>query len=317
VPGVAWRWRTTASDAIHHHQAINHHHAINLNHASSNKGITNMSPHTNLLKQWTPLHVLGILACWLLVVIAIAVAIFGGCGSTPPATNGSITLTWSILDRNQQPATCAQVNARSVALRLRNRASGAIVATAFPCEASPGTAPVAAAAYDVAIELHTADGSKLAAAPDQLGVTVTAGQITRLAPVTFTASTETTLVLTVATSAATNCQSPPGGAGITGTALTLAHVVGGCAPVTFIRQRGTEQRGTYTVNCSSASVVACLERDETLTATVAPGAYELHVVGKHATLDCWVRDDTFTVPPPSGSLLVHPVGLVHQNIPGC
>jgi len=279
-----------------------------------------MSIDTISFKHWTPLRVLGILACWLLIVIAmaVAVAIASGCGSnTPPATNGSITLTWSTLDRNQQPATCAQVSAKSVALRLRNRASGAIVATAFPCEASPGTAEVAAGTYDVAIELNAADGSKLATAPDQPGVAITAGRITRLVPVTFTASTETSLVLTIATSIATNCQSPPGGAGITGTTLTLIHVGDGCAPVTFTRQRGTEQRGSYTVRCSGPSVVACIERDETLTASVPPGPYALHVVGKLGPADCWVRDDTFQVPPPSGRPLVHPVGLVHQTMPGC
>jgi hypothetical protein len=241
-----------------------------------------------------------------------------GCGGNPPpATNGSITLTWSILDQNQQPATCAQVSAKSVALRLRNRASGAIVATAFPCEASPGTAPVAAAAYDIAIELHAADGSQLATAVNQPGVTVAAGRITRLAPVTFTASTETSLVVTIATSTATNCQSPPGGAGITGTTLTLLTGAGGCAPVTFLRQRGTEQRGSYTVDCSSPAVVTCIERDETLTTSIRPGPYTIHVAGKIGALDCWSREDTLQVPPPTGRPLVHPVGLVHQTLPGC
>jgi hypothetical protein len=278
-----------------------------------------MSIDTNLPKHWNPLRVLGILACWLLILIVMAVAIASGCaGNPPPATNGSITLTWSVLDQNRQPATCAQVSAKSVALRLRNRASGAIVATAFPCEASPGTAPVAAATYDVAFELHAADGSKLAMAPDQPGVAITGGRITRLAPVTFTASTETSLVLTIATSTATNCQSPGNqGAGITGTALTLIRANGGCAPVTFLRQRGTEQRGSYTVDCSSPSVVACIERDETLTTTVPPGPYTIHVAGKVGALDCWSRADTFQVPPPSGRPLVHPVGLVHQTVPGC
>jgi hypothetical protein len=277
-----------------------------------------MSIDTIPPKHWTPLRALGILACWLLILIAMAVAIAGGCGgTTPPPANGSVTLTWSIVDRNQKPATCAQVSAKSVALRLRNRASGAIVATAFPCEASPGTAQVAAAGYDVAIELHAADGSKLATAPDQPGVAITGGRITRLAPVTFTASTETSVVLTIATSVATNCQSSPGGAGITGMVLTLLRPDGGCAPVTFTRQRGTEQRGSYSVNCSNPSVTTCIERDETLTTSIAPGAYALHVTGKLGPSDCWVRDDTLQVPPPSSRPLVHPVGLVHQTNPGC
>lgn len=270
-------------------------------------------------KNWTPLRGLGILACWLFMLIAMAVVLASGCGgNAPPATNGSITLTWSIFDRNQRPATCAQVAAKSVALRLRNRASGAIVVTAFPCEASPGIAPLAAGAYDVAIELHAADGSRLTAAPDQPDVVITAGRITALAPVTFTASTETGLVLTIATPTATNCQPPADqGAGITGMTLTLIHAGGSCAPVTFIRQRGTEQRGSYTVDCGSPSVVACIERDETLATSVAPDSYALHVVGKVGPTNCWALDDTLQVPPPSGQPLVHPVGLVRQTIPGC
>jgi hypothetical protein len=262
--------------------------------------------------------VLTILGCWLLVIIAFTFAIASGCGNPPPPTNGSITLTWSILDSKQQPTTCAQVSARSVALRLRDRVSGAIVATAFPCEASPRTLQVAAGTYDVAIELHAADGSKLATAPDHIGVAIRAGQITRLAPVTFTASTDSSLVLTIATSTASNCQSAANnGAEITSTVLTLLHTGGGCAPVTFIRRRGVVELGSYTVSCSAPQVGACIERDETLTTSLESGQYTIHVTGKVGGFDCWRRDDTFTVPPPGGKPLVHPVGLQRQTTPGC
>jgi hypothetical protein len=138
-----------------------------------------------------------------------------------------------------------------------------------------------------------------------------------LTPVIFAVSTQGTMVLSIATSATTNCQSPSaGGAGITATTLTLEAQAGGCAAVTFVRARGTTQLGTYTVNCSSPQVVRCIEKDETLTTNLAPGTYLVQVRGKIGAIDCWQRDDTLVVPPLSQPL-IHTLGLTHMNVPGC
>ena len=273
---------------------------------------------SNPYENWNPYRVLAITAVWLVMVVLIALT-GGSCGSgTPPSpTNGSISLAWSITDPNGQPSTCAQAGARSVALRLRNRAGGDVVATAFPCERSPGTAQVAAGVYDISIELHTPDGTSLATAPAQTGVSIVAGRVKTLTPVTFAVSTQGTMVLSIATSATSNCQATSsGGAGITATTLTLQHTGDGCAPVTFVRRRGTEQRGTYTVVCSSPNVAPCIEKDETLTTNLDAGSYTIRVRGKTGAIDCWQRDDILVVPPP-GQPLIRTLGLMHVNGPGC
>ena len=75
-----------------------------------------MSIDTN--KNWNPYRALAITGVWLALVVLVAVAIGNGCGGTPPApTSGSISLAWSITDPGGKPFRCAQVGARSVALR--------------------------------------------------------------------------------------------------------------------------------------------------------------------------------------------------------
>jgi len=275
---------------------------------------------TSTSKSWIPYHALAVMGVWLALVMLIAFSICScGGGTPPPPVNGSISLAWSLTDSTGRPATCAQVGARSVALRLRNRAGGDVVATAFPCEASPGTAQVATGVYDVAVELHSSDGTSLATAPAQTGVSIVAGRVKTLTPVTFTVSTQGTMVLSLATSATTNCQpTSAGGAGVTATTLTLEANAGkgGCAAVRFVRARGTTVLGTYTVNCSSPQIARCIEKDETLTTSLAPGTYLVHARGKIGAIDCWQRDDTLVVPPP-GKPLIHTVGLTRVNVSGC
>jgi hypothetical protein len=151
---------------------------------------------------------------------------------------------------------------------------------------------------------------------------VAVGRTTALTPVTFALGTggggSSGVALTFeAENVASNCQaSSSGGAGITGTTVTIVKVGGGCAPVTLTRNRGGAQVGTYKVNCSSPQVAACVERDETLTTTgLAPAAYVLHVRGKIGPVDCWVADPQIDVPA-SGQLQTRIV-LRHQIAPSC
>lgn len=260
---------------------------------------------------------LGMILSTLAVLIALMCVAGCGGGTPPPPVTGSISLAWSITDLNRQPATCAQVGARSVALRLRARTSGNVVATAFPCASSPGTAQIAAGLYDISFQLNAADGARLATAPDQIGVAIVAGQVKQLTPITFTTSDQGSLVLSIATGTTANCQPPTaGGAGITANTITLQFAAGGCAPVTFIRQRGSEQRGIYTVNCSSPQIAPCIEKNETLIASLLPETYIVRVRGKVGATDCWQRDDTLEVPAP-GKPLTRTLGLLHVNNPGC
>jgi len=272
---------------------------------------------TSTRTNWTPFRMLALLGLWLAALVTLAV-VAGGCGARrpQPTQDGSITLTWSIIDEDHQPTTCANASARVVALQLRDRVSGAITALAFPCPSSPGTAPVPAGAYDVDVVLHDGAGRTLATAPAQPGIVVATGQITRLAPVTFLASTKGSVALSIdAQSTTANCRTvTAGGAGISGSTIALERIdpgPGSCASVTFVRKIGTQEMGTYVANdCSAPPVATCIERNETLTANLPAGAYVMHVIGKIAANSCWKADAKLTVT--AGQTLTTRVTLVRQ-----
>jgi hypothetical protein len=252
------------------------------------------------------------------VAMLTALVCVTGCPAPTPPANGSISVAWSIQSIGGQALSCEQIGAGFAALRLRNRASSAIVATAFPCANSPGTTPIAPGLYDVSFLLNAADGTLLGTAPDQPGVSIVPGRLTQLTPVTFTfgVTPKTTVVLRIATSATTNCQpTSAGGAGITGNTIFLARSDGGCAPAIFTRQRGAEQRGTYQVNCSSPQIAPCIEKDETLTTTLDRGTYTIRVRGKIGVLECWEREDTLDIP--VGGTVTRTLGLRRTNAPVC
>lgn len=258
------------------------------------------------------------------LTLLVLVACDGIGGSSTAATStcpGSVSLAWAITTSNGRPLTCAQASATHVALRLQSRTGGTPVFTAFPCANSPGTANVTQGLYDVAIELHNASGAKLATSSPQTSVAVTVGRTKVLTPVTFAVGTgggNGRVALTLeAENVASNCQpSSSGGAGITGTTITIVRVGGGCAAVTLVRSRGGAEIGTYQVNCSSPQVAGCIERDETLSTTgLAPAGYVVRVGGKVGAVDCWTAESQLDVPA-SGQLQSRIV-LRRQSTPGC
>lgn len=277
---------------------------------------------TNVPERWNPFRMLAFGGMGLVLFAAAVLALIGACtaGSPPQPTTGTVSLAWSIFDATTQPATCDQVSARSVALQLRPRAGGNAIAAAMPCAPGAGTAPVAPGIYDIAIELHAADGIRLASAQDQTSITITAGQTTPLTAARFAANMTFRLVASIAASTRTNCQSTTsGGAGITGTSVTLERTDPGregCAAVTFSRAQGDTQGGTYTVNCSVPAVTTCIENNETLTASVPPGTYQIHVRGKRGAFDCWQANDKLTVAAATQPTL-HTVALMHFEQPPC
>ena len=241
-----------------------------------------------------------------------------GCspsGATP--ANGALSVAWSVHASTGAAVTCESVGGRFVALRILNRATGATTATAFPCPNNVGSVQLTPGLYDVAFQLDAADGTRLATAPDQRGISLVSGQLTRLTvALTVGTTPQSGLVLSLATSATSNCRpATAGGAGITGSTITLAHVGGGCAPVTFTRRLAGQVVGTYLVNCSSPEVATCIETNETLTANLDPGAYLIRARGKIAAVDCWQTDDTIDVP--AGTLLAHRATLLATHGPGC
>lgn len=260
----------------------------------------------------------------LLGLLAI-VACEGTGGTATAATStcpGSVSLAWSITTSNGRPLTCAQASATHVALRLQSRTGGTPVFTAFPCASNAGIADVAPGLYDVAIELHDASGARLATSPPQTSVAVAVGRTRVLTPVTFAVGTggggNSGVALTVeAENVVSNCQSSSsGGAGITGSTITITRADGGCAPAMLVRSRGGVPIGTYQVNCSSPAVAGCIERDETMTTTgLAPGGFDVRVGGRIGAVDCWIGESHLDVPA-TGQLQTRIV-LRRQNVPGC
>jgi hypothetical protein len=277
---------------------------------------------TNVPERWNPFRVLAFGGIGLVLLAAAVLALIGACtgGGPPQSPTGTVSLAWSIFDATTQPATCDQVSARSVALRLRPRTGGDAIAVAMPCAPGSGTAQVAPGTYDIAIELHAADGTRLAGAQEQAGITINAGRTTTLTAARFAANMTFRLVASIATSARTNCQATTsGGAGMTGNSVTLERTDPGregCAAVTFSRAQGDAQEGTYTVNCGIPAFTTCIEKNETLTASVPPGTYLIHVRGKRGLFDCWRGDDKLTVAP-SSLPTRHSVTLMHFDQPPC
>jgi hypothetical protein len=257
---------------------------------------------------------LGI-AATALAVLASTGGACGRCGPETPA-QGSVSLAWSLTDPDGQPIACDRVGAAQVSLSLRNVASGDRVAATFPCAASPGTQLLAPGVYETAIALRAADSTVIATAADQDSVVVVAGQLTPLAPVSFTV--RASLVISFATAGtATNCApASQGGTGITGTAVILVRTAGGCAPVTFIRKRGGAVVDTYTVNCSSPRIASCIERDETLTVpSIDPDSYLIALRGRVGSIDCWGADAELDVR--LGAPLTRTIDLAPTRAPGC
>jgi len=252
------------------------------------------------------------------IATLLALASNAACSNCGPAeaARGSVSAVWSItlLD---QPTTCARVGASTVIVLLHPRASGPDITSAFACTDTQGTTPpVAAGAYDATLSLQSADGSILATAPPQAGVMVGATPVVALAPVVFAVSNRGKLVLSLTTRRANCLPASQGGAGITGSLITLERAAGGCAPVTFVRSRGTTILGTYTVVCSSPQVVSCIERDETLTVDgIELGSYTIHVGGLIGPSQCWAGDDSLSVP--AGTSLLKAILLVPQQGRGC
>ncbi len=284
---------------------------------------------------WNPFRLLVVLALWLIALVAGAL-LASGCGNPPPANSepppvnnnpppasaapasGALSLSWSLDDTNQRLIFCEQVNARSVALRLRNRATGDMVFTAVPCASSPATVSVPAASYDVVIELHGPDGTVLGTAPPGPPVTVVANRTTPLLPVVFVPNTLGTLVLQIQTPLESSCLAT--GANISTNEITVrrAGAQTGCAPTTFIIRAafsGLELGQYAATDCVEPAETVCIESTRRLSTSLPAGPYVVHVLGRRGGARCWTGDAPVTIV--AGRTLQATVSLVHQQNPGC
>ena len=258
-----------------------------------------------------------------LIVMLVVLACTGGGDSARAAasTPGTVSFAWSITDAQRQPTTCDQVGAANVLVFLHDRATGFDAARSVACADGRGTTQaLTPGTYDVTARLRAADGTTIVKLVVPRVVTVIAGQVTRLAPLTFVVDavigSQGRLVISIATlPGASNCKSA--GASITGNTITLINAGGSCAAVTFLRARQGLPTGTYTVDCGSPQAATCIETDETLTVpSLESGTYTIHVRGKLAAVDCWKLDEAITVPG-AGKTLTRKLQLQRQNIPGC
>lgn len=221
---------------------------------------------------------------------------------------GRFTLQWALTDTSDQPLACDAIGAQSVTALVRNRAVQGGATEVFTCGSGMGTSQdLIPGTYDVDFELIGPGGDPatgvIATAPRQQGVTIGSGETVPLAPLTFAVDATGGLALNLATNASGgNCgASATGGAGITTMTITLERATDqACAPVTFeIAAGAAGQARTYTVDCATPAPTACIESDQTLTATgLASGSYVIHVRGTTTTVsECRTNDDTLPVPP--------------------
>jgi hypothetical protein len=254
-----------------------------------------------------------------------------GCGSgggfpdAPPdraVLGGTLSLAWSLQDTAGRPLTCEQIGAAFVVLYPRNRGVEGVNAEVMSCAGYAGTTPaLRPGTYDVNYELTSASGMTLALLPAQMGLAVEEARDTTLAPIVFTIDARGMLDLHItANKPGGNCTPTSAmGAGITAHTITLVHAVGGgCEPITIAIAAGaTKPAGSYVVNCASPMVAACIESDQRLTATgVRSDSYVIHVRGKIGATDCYVNDDSFSVPP-LGMSFVRTLNLSKLTAPGC
>jgi len=239
--------------------------------------------------------------------------------------SGAIAFTWLITnplitDPRNQPVTCSQAGAATVAVMLRHRVTGDTVNASFPCAGAPGIIDrVAVGPYDVVLTLLGADNATLARAPSA-STSILPDARTSAPPGLFAFDLRGKLSLSLRPLTATANCTPPAlfGAGISGMTITLAHADGSCAPATFRRTRGGVQIGSYEILCGGgASVTTCIETDETLTAEgLVSGPYVVHVTGLVGNTRCWAGDDVLTLPG-AGRPLAITLQLTRQPGAGC
>jgi hypothetical protein len=247
---------------------------------------------------------MGRLSLWCFLVCACGDG--GGFPDARPsddaAPGGSFSLDWSVTDTSGGPLTCGRIGGQTVTITVRNNNVAGGATEVFGCGSLKGTSGLyAPGTYEMSYEL-TGSAGLLATAPAQTMVQIMSGQTTRLDPIAFAVEAVGGLSLKLSTGATGgNCGTiANGGAGITGTTITLNHTSGGaCEPVTFAISAGaTQPAGNYTVNCAAPVVAPCIEADQTLTVNGVPSdQYLIHVRGRIGAVDCWTANPGLTVPP--------------------
>lgn len=266
---------------------------------------------------------------------AVWLALLAGCGSgggfpdaasqqdDAPVVLGNFMLTWSILDSNSGSAvTCTAVGAQNVTVAAKDLIGTNDFGESFICSGGAGISmKFIPSTFDFNVSLVDGSGNVLAQGSAQDSVVIQPNLTTQLAPETFTLDAEGNLALELDSGKpGGNCAgSGSGGAGITGTTITLVHGLGStCAPLALtIGSDANHGASTYTVNCTTPMVGPCIEKDQVISASnVLSDTYTIHVAGDIGSAACWSNGVNLAVPP-NGGTLTTTVDLSYQTGSGC
>lgn len=245
----------------------------------------------------------------------------GGFPDAPPpdeaGPTGNFSVTWSVVDQDNDPIACERIGAQTVTTLAHNLAYEGGTPETFSCSTGMGTSQgLVPGTYEMSFELHGTAGT-LATGTKQTPITITANQTTALDPVTFQVEALGGLALTLSAGSSGNCA---GGAGIEKMSITLKHTSDGvCEPITLTISDGAMQAGgTYTIDCNAPIERDCIDSDQVLSATGVPSdMYTITVRGKVAGTTCWLNGDSLQVPP-LNQTLTRTLNLAQQTqTPGC
>jgi hypothetical protein len=254
--------------------------------------------------------------------LVTALAACGSGGGFPdarppdgPGPTGTFSLAWSVVDQDGAPITCDEIAAQTMTVLSHNLAFDGGQTQPFTCSTGMGTSQgLTPGIYELDFELGGTFGL-YARGEKQTGIQIDANANTELAPVTFEVDARGGLELKLDTGNANgNCST---GAGITQVSIALSHSSDGrCEPITLTISAGAmSPGGTYTVNCAAPVDRACIDTDQTITASNVPSdSYTIRVHGKVGGNVCWTNSDTIQVPPLQ-QVLMRTLNLA--QLPGC
>lgn len=236
-----------------------------------------------------------------------------GAPDAAPAT-GRFSVAWTMQDGGRA-LTCADVGGTLLTVEVTGPEVSIGYVEAFTCSAGTGTSKaLPPGVYDLAFELVGKSGTL--ARPASQRVTVTGNGVVEAAPLAMTLAATGTLSTRLVAGAVANCAA--NGANLSAMSIVLEKD-GVCVPATFtIAAAGGRPGGTYTSTCAIVTpTTACIERDQTVTTTVASGAYTVKVRGLVGASPCWLAAQLADIPPLARTLMAD-IGLAYQmGTTGC